>query len=136
MINAFKKILTQCCVIFSVLILIVAMGVSFVGAPNGFGINHVIILALFILSFVIACSNVIFSLPKLAPALKYIFHLAAVLASSAVFMKIVNNLPGKTILIAVIIIAIVHAAIFIIISAVKKSKAKSEDYENVYKKEK
>lgn len=135
MLNAIKKIFVRCCVFFSVLVLIVAFGVAVIGMEKGFGIDHTMIFALFVLSFVIACSNVIYSLPKLGGAFKYILHLIAVLASSAVFFKVVNGLDGKTILIAIIIIAIVHASIFVIINAIKKAKKTDEKYENIYKKE-
>ncbi len=135
MINAMKKILVRCCVIFSVLMLAVSSGVGVIGMEKGFGIDHTMIFALFIFSFVIACSNVIYSLPRLSGALKYILHLIAVLISSAVFLRVVNGLDGKTILVAIIVIAIVHASIFVIINAVRKAKKTDNKYENVYKKE-
>lgn len=134
MLNAIKKIFVKCCVFFSALMLIVAFGVAVIGIEKGFGIDHTMIFALFIFSFVIACSNVIFSLPKLGGAFKYILHLIAVLVSSAVFLKVVNELESKTILIAIIIIAIVHASSFVIIKAFKKARKTEEKYENVYKK--
>ncbi len=136
MMNSIKKIFVQCCVIFSALMLIVASGVAVIGIEKGFGIDHTMIFALFILSFVISCSNVICSLPNLGGAIKYILHLIAVLVSSAVFLKVVNGLDGKTILVAIIIIAILHASIFITINAIKRAKKTDEKYENVYKKEK
>lgn len=136
MLNAIKKILLQSCVLFSVLMLVVSSGVAVIGMEEGFGIDHTMIFALFILSFVVSCSNVICSLPKLSGTLKYILHLIAVLVSSAVFLKVVNRLDGKTILVSIIIIAIVHASTFVIINAIKKAKKTDEKYENIYKKEK
>ncbi len=135
MISAIMRILTRCCLIFSVLMLVLAAGISVIGIEKGFGIDHTMIFALFIFSFVIACSNVIYSVSSLSGALKYILHLMAVLISSAVFLKVVNGLDGKTILVAIIVIAIVHASVFIILNAIKKAKKTDEKYENVYKKD-
>ncbi len=135
MVKAIKKIFVQCCVIFSFLMLVLSASIAIIGIEQGFGIDHLVIFALFILCFIISCSNVIYSLPKLPGGLKYLLHLIAVLASSAVFLKVVNGLRGKTILIAVVIIAIVHAIIFIAANAIKKSRTKVEKYESVYKKE-
>lgn len=134
MLKAIKKIFVRSCVFFSVLMLIVAFGVAVIGMEKGFGIDHTMIFALFVFSLVIACSNAIYSIPRLGGASKYVLHLIAVLVSSAVFFKVVNRLDGKTILIAVIIIAIVHASISVIINAIKKAKRTPEKYENVYKK--
>ncbi|MBQ8208797.1 MAG: hypothetical protein IJZ89_08705 [Clostridia bacterium] len=132
--NIIKRICVSSCVIFSVLILIICSGIALIGVEEGFGLDHTIVFALFILSFVIACTTAIYSHTKLNGALKYIIHLIVTLGASAVFLRIVNGLDGKTILIAVIIIAILHAAVFAILHSIKKTNRKEEKYESLYNK--
>ena len=130
----FKKIFVSSCVIFSMLVLVLCIGIAAIGVEKGFGLDHSILFALYILSFVISCTTAIYSQSKLNGALKYIIHLVVTLSSAALFLKVVNGLDGKTILIALVVISIIHAAVFIVIIAVKKSSAKEEKYEDVFKK--
>ncbi len=129
-----SKIIIATCVIFSIIILVICSGIAVIGVEEGFGLDHTIVFALFILSFVVSCTNTIYSHTNLHSALKYVIHLVVTLFAAAVFMRVVNGLEGSTILIAEVIIAILHAAIFAIISAIKKSGKKGEKYQSVYNK--
>lgn len=132
--NVIKRICVSSCVIFSALVLIVCAGIAAIGVEEGFGLDHTIVFALFILSFVISCTNAIYFHTKLNGAVKYVLHLLVTISASAVFLRVVNGLEGKTILIAVIMISVLHAIVFAIINAIKKEKRIKEKYESVYSK--
>ncbi len=133
--KVFMNIFHSTCTIFSLLILAICMGLAILGTPEGFALDHSIVFALFIFSFVISCTTAIYSAAKLNGALKYVLHLAVTLASSAVFLRAVNGLAGKTVLVCVVIIAILHASFFAIIHSIKNTGKKQENYKNVYNKE-
>ena len=128
------RIISETCIICSALVIFICLGISVIGAENGMGLYPSAVFALFIISFIVSATNAIYARSKLNPAIKYILHLLITLSSAAVFMKAVNGLEGKTILVATVIIAIIHALIFWFISMIKKSHSKKQDYENVYDK--
>ena len=129
-----KNIFHSTCTIFSLLILAICVGLSLFGTPDGFALDHSIVFALFVFSLIISCTTAICSAARLNSTLKYLLHLTVTIVSSAVFLRTVNGLAGKTVLVCVLIIALLHVAIFAIINSVKNASRKQKDYKNVYNK--
>ena len=132
-----KSILISSCVIFTVFSLVVFSGIALIGLKEFQGIDPAKMFAIYILSFVVSCSNTIFKSKKLNIALKYVIHLLVILSSSAVFLRIVNGLLGKSVLIGVVLIGIIYTIVFAAVCAIRKSsKEKDESYNSVYKNQK
>lgn len=132
--NAFLQMLNISCSAFTAIILVIYIGIALAGIEHEYGLFPSTAFALYGVCLIISAASVFCLRAKINGIIKYFLHLAATLASCAILFRFVNGLDGKTILVALVIIGILHALIFSIIALLKDAYKKEEKYENVYKK--
>lgn len=134
--NVFFRIIKTSCCAFTALMLFIYLCIGIAGFAREKGIFPSMAFALFAVCMVITAVSHLFAMSGLHPLFKYLIHLFATLASLGILFRFFNyNLPGKTILVALVIIGILHGLIFTLIFMLKGITKKEKKYESIFKKD-
>ncbi len=121
---------------FAIMILTVSFAVKCFAVDPGFAIYPEMVFGLYGTSLVIGSSTVFYITSKINSFPKYVIHLILCDTAFALLFSLVNKLEGKTVLVAIALISVVHALCFVVGTVLSRAARKPEEYKSVYKKEK
>lgn len=133
------KMLLSSCVIYTVIVLFIALVISAMNTGEDEGaVFFVDLVFLYPFSLVIAGANMIFANKKLNFWLRLFSHVAIIFAGFALYLTLVKQYEINSLVVLTPVFAVVYAFVMIVVLALRNIKKKQErdnvEYSDVYAK--
>lgn len=134
-----KKILTDACVLFSLITFAYALIVWLVYVKQERVLIRADLVALFfVFALLVSGANVIYRYTKLAGALRLVIHFAICTLAFYTCFLLPLSMPGSSVVVGMVFFAIAYALIMLVIAGIasrfKKNRESTEGYKAQYKK--